>query len=59
MKPLGHGNLIEDRFDSVFRRNLMEPEPKEGDNKKRVKKAFFKFHQSKGETNQKLKAATE
>lgn len=49
MKPLGGASLIEDRFDSVFRRNLLAPEAKEGDHKRRSRKAKFKFHNSKAE----------
>ncbi len=49
MKPLGSTSLLEDRFDSVYRRNLLAPEAKDGDHRRRSRKTKFKFHNSKAE----------
>lgn len=49
IKPIGADNMLEERFDSIFRRNLLAPDAKEGDDKKRVRKAKYKFHLSKSE----------
>mmetsp|Transcript_10132 Transcript_10132/g.7603 ORF Transcript_10132/g.7603 Transcript_10132/m.7603 type:complete len:88 (-) Transcript_10132:53-316(-) len=45
-------SLLEERFDDLFRRNLLAPEAKVGDSKKRLKKAQYKFHKSRGEKGQ-------
>mmetsp|Transcript_5523 Transcript_5523/g.5047 ORF Transcript_5523/g.5047 Transcript_5523/m.5047 type:complete len:85 (+) Transcript_5523:956-1210(+) len=47
MKPKGQDVLMEERFDDIFRRNLVAPEAREGDDKKRNQKAKYKFHTSK------------
>ena len=59
MKPLGTSQLLEERFDGIFRRNLLAPEAKEGDDRKRNKKAYFKYHKSKAEKDQTVKMAEE
>ncbi len=43
MKPLGNTSLLEDRFDSVFRRNLIEPNAHDNLDKKRIRKIKYKF----------------
>jgi hypothetical protein len=43
MKPLGNGSLLDDRFDSIFRRNLIEPNAHDNLDKKRIKKIKYKF----------------
>lgn len=44
MKPLGNSNLLDDRFDSIFRRNLLEPNAHDNLDKKRIRKIKYKFH---------------
>ena len=41
-------DLLVDRYDSVFRRNLVEPEAPIGGDRKRNRKAKYKWHNSKG-----------
>ena len=43
-------DLLVDRYDSVFRRNLVEPEAPIGGDRKRNRKAKYKWHNSKGGT---------
>jgi hypothetical protein len=43
-------DLLVDRYDSVFRRNLIEPEVPIGGDRKRSGKAKYKWHNSKGGT---------
>jgi hypothetical protein len=43
-------DLLIDRYDSVFRRNLIEPEMPLGGDKKRNRKGKYKWHNSKGGT---------
>ena len=43
-------DLMLDRFDSVFRRNMIEPDVPLGADRKRNRKAKFKWHNSKGGT---------
>jgi hypothetical protein len=51
---MGPADLLVDRYDSVFRRNLIEPEaPFDGD-KKRNRKAKYKWHGRGGEFSKKL-----
>ena len=52
MKPLGNDLLIEDRFDSIFRRNLVEPDAPTNQEKMRQRKLRFKAH---GEVGAKAK----
>jgi hypothetical protein len=35
MKPMGNDSLLGDRFDSIFRRNLVEPDAPAQNEKKR------------------------
>lgn len=42
MKPLGNSNLLEDRFDSIFRRSLVEPDAPTQNEKRRQKKQRYK-----------------
>ena len=48
IKPMGPADLLVDRYDTVFRRNLIEPEAPEDADKKRVKKAKYKWHNREG-----------
>lgn len=43
MKPLGNASLLDDRFDSIFRRNLIEPNAHDNLDKKRIRKIKYKF----------------
>ena len=43
MKPLGNEFLLEDRFDSIYRRNLVEPDAPTQNEKKRQRKTKFKM----------------
>lgn len=43
LKPLGNDNLLGDRFDSIFRRNLVEPDAPTQNEKKRQRKLKFKM----------------
>ena len=43
-------DLLVDRFDSIFRRNLLEPDCPIGGDRKRSKKAIYKWHNSRGGT---------
>lgn len=60
-------DLLVERYDSIFRRNLLEPEVPIGGDRKRSRKAKFKWHNSRGGTgaekldkmNKKEKAALE
>lgn len=51
--------MIHDNFDSIFRRNLMEPDMPEGADKKRQRKAKYKWHNKVGEGAVKLKKKNE
>jgi hypothetical protein len=48
MKPVGTDFLIEDRFDSIFRRNLVEPDAPTTADKLRQKKQKYKWRISVG-----------
>jgi nucleolar protein 53 len=48
MKPIGNDLLLQDRFDSIFRRNLVEPDAPTQGQKKRQRKAAFKMHNRLG-----------
>ena len=48
VKPKGPADLLQDRFDSVFRRNMLAPEAPSTESKKRFLKAKYKWHSSKG-----------
>ena len=43
-------DLLVDRYDSIFRRNLIEPDMPIGGDKKRNRKSKFKWHNSRGGT---------
>lgn len=43
-------DLLVDRFDSVFRRNMIEPEMPLGGDKRRTRKGKYKWHNSRGGT---------
>lgn len=43
-------DLLVDRYDSVFRRNLIEPEMPIGGDRRRTRKGKYKWHNSKGGT---------
>ena len=45
MKPLGNATLLDDRFDSIFRRNLLEPNAHDNLDKKRIRKIKYKINQ--------------
>jgi hypothetical protein len=59
MKPLGNDMLLLDRFDSVFRRNLIEPDAPTMGEKKRMRKQKYKFVNKIGSTEQELKRAVD
>ena len=48
MKPLGNDFLLEDRFDSIFRRNLVEPDAPNVADKKRQRKMKYKMYNKLG-----------
>ncbi|CDW85537.1 UNKNOWN [Stylonychia lemnae] len=48
LKPQGPGDLLVDRFDSIFRRRMIEPAEPLNSDRKRLKKQKFKWHQSIG-----------
>ena len=48
MKPIGNDFLVEDRFDSIFRRNLVEPDAPTNAEKRRQKKLKYKWKGSVG-----------
>jgi len=60
-------DLLVDRYDSIFRRNMLEPEVPIGGDRRRSGKAKYKWHNSKGGSgaeklnakNQKAKQAIE
>jgi len=39
VRPQGPGDLLAERYDSIFRRNLLEPLAPIGENKKRANKS--------------------
>ena len=43
MRPLGNDELLQDRFDSIFRRNLVEPDAPTNAEKRRQKKQKWKM----------------
>ena len=51
---MGNADLLVDRYDSVFRRNLIEPEAPLDADKKRIKKAKYKWHAKVGEVAGKI-----
>lgn len=54
LKPLGNDHLLQDRFDSIFRRNLIEPDAPTMAEKKRVRKQKYKIV-NKVEAREKMK----
>ena len=50
LKPLGSDLLLVDRFDSIFRRNLIEPDAPTQNEKKRQRKLRYKMHNAIGTT---------
>ena len=48
IKPVGQADLLRERFDSVFRRNLVEPDAPWEFDKKRQKKQKYKFKARQG-----------
>jgi len=59
MKPLGNDLLIEDRFDSLFRRNLVEPDAPTQGEKRRQRKAKYKNHNPQGQHAREMHAEVE
>lgn len=56
LKPKGNADLLHERYDDIFRRNLIEPiVPEMSDLKKQKKKAGFKMHNPIGEAVRKSK----
>lgn len=47
-------DLLVENYDSIFRRNLLEPEAPEGADKKRQRKAKQKWHNKVGVMAEKL-----
>jgi hypothetical protein len=43
MKPIGNDLLLQDRFDSIFRRGVIEPDAPTNAEKKRQRKAKYKM----------------
>jgi len=43
LKPLGNEILLGDRFDSIYRRNLVEPDAPANNEKKRQRKLKYKM----------------
>jgi hypothetical protein len=58
MRPLGSEILLADRFDSVFRRNLVEPDAPTNQDKRRQRKLKFKMHQKMGTKSKEIHADT-
>jgi len=54
MRPVGNDYLIEDRFDSIFRRNLVEPDAPTNADKLRQKKTKFKWRDPVGQKTKEL-----
>uniref|UniRef100_A0A7S3FY67 Ribosome biogenesis protein NOP53 n=1 Tax=Strombidium rassoulzadegani TaxID=1082188 RepID=A0A7S3FY67_9SPIT len=54
IKPLGNDRLLQDRFDSIFRRNLIEPDAPTQNEKKRVRKLQFKMVNKLGSKEEEL-----
>ena len=50
----GPADLLLDRYDTVFRRNLLPPEAPLDSDKKRVQKAKYKWHGKAGKVAKKL-----
>eukprot|EP00347_Sterkiella_histriomuscorum_P017776 403348038 len=48
LKPRGPADLLVDRYDSIFRRRMLEPDEPLNSDRKRIKKAKYKWHQSQG-----------
>lgn len=48
IKPVGQADLLRERFDSVFRRNMVEPDAPWEFDKKRQKKQKYKFKARQG-----------
>lgn len=56
MKPLTNDQLLQDRYDSVFRRNLVEPNEEVYDARRNKHKRAYKFFNPVGETAKKMNA---
>ena len=48
LKSQGPADLLLDRYDSIFRRRLLEPDEPLNSNRKRDRKMKFKWHNSQG-----------
>ena len=59
LKPLGGDLLLQDRFDSIFRRNLVEPDAPAQNEKKRQRKLKYKMYSAIGTTVADLHASTQ
>ena len=59
LRPLGGDQLLLDRFDSVFRRNLVEPDAPTQQDKKRQRKQKYKMHNKLGTKSQEIFEATQ
>ena len=66
LKPIGNASLLGDRFDSIFRRNLVEPDAPTQNEKRRQRKLKFKMINARGtkaerlyKENMELKAKSE
>ena len=59
LKPLGSGLLLQDRFDSVFRRNLVEPDAPTQNEKRRQRKQRYKTTQQVGSVTRELHNETQ
>lgn len=58
MKPIGNDMLLQDRFDSIFRRGLVEPDAPTQGEKKRQRKVQWKQHNRLGTKAEELRDET-
>jgi len=58
MRPLGNDLLLEDRFDSIFRRNLVEPDAPTQQEKRRQRKLKYKMVNKLGSVAEELHKET-
>ena len=56
MKPINNDELLQDRFDTIYRTNKVEPNEDVFDARRNKHKKEFKFHQPVGTTAKELAA---
>ena len=59
LRPLGGDDLLHDRFDSVFRRNLVEPDAPTNQEKRRQRKQKYKMYNKLGTKAEELHEQTQ